>query len=164
MVSATTPSMKKKRVTMSVRSVLWWHSEPWAPTWLCASSAWQVSRAWGAKWQPDKEGRCKGNSCWDTVILTRQCSEQQCTHNSPQLSLSQVKVPSGIQVWSKEGKNKQGSCPPCPELTAQTPPMTAPGPFSICHWGWPCLPAVPGEGELFYCQEPGLAMGRRTSG
>lgn len=50
---------------MSTRPELWWRSQPHTLTWICASSTWQVSRAWGAKWQPDKEGGCTGNSCWD---------------------------------------------------------------------------------------------------
>lgn len=46
--------------------------------------------------------------------------------SSPHLSLSQDKGPSGIQGWSKEGKNRQGSSPPCHEFAAQTRPMAAP--------------------------------------
>lgn len=44
--------------------MLWWHSQPHTPTWLCQQCL-AGEQGMGEKWQPDKGRGCKGNSCWD---------------------------------------------------------------------------------------------------
>lgn len=153
---------------MSTRPELWWRSQPHTLTWICASSTWQVSRAWGAKWQPDKEGGCTGNSCWDRGDLDQavlRAAAWVALHSSVHLICHYHRT-RALQA-SRDGQRKARIDKEAPHhvmnsLLRHIPWQLHTRLFSTWHRGWPCLPAVSSEGDLSYCQEPALAMGGRT--
>lgn len=160
MVSATTtPSTKKKCVTLSVRSVLGWHSEPWAPTWVWAGHRGQSGSL--TKREDDAKVTHAGTEwSWQGSAQSSSALTIHLSCHYPRTRALQA----SRYGQRKARVYKEAAHHVLNSLLRHLPWQFHTGPFSTCHWGWPCLPAVPSEGDLFYRQEPGLAVGRRTSG